>query len=369
MALALCGLCACNEATSKDGIAATVNGVAISEQDITEAIEGFRTSESLSDNDAWAAWLAENELAPEDVRQDALNTYIEVEIVMQGAQEAGIEVDDEEVEASVEKQKANYSSEEEWQAALADAGLTQESHRSNVREELVTEKFKSYLAQNIELPEEDLLNYGSMVASSYDGAKRSSHILFSADDESLAKEILAKIESRDITFEDAAKTYSIDSSSENGGDIGWNAGVVLDENYANALDELAVGEVSGLVTSDYGIHIITCTDYYEAPESITSIDQIPDEFVQLVEAMLTSSYAADAYNNWLQEAREKADIVTYAMPSDVPYNIDPSSADANKSEASKTTTAGADADSTSEDSTESEPDSILPEASSKESQQ
>ena len=36
--------------------------------------------------------------------------------------------------------------------------------------------------------------------------------------------------------------------------------------------DLNKGDVSGLVTSTYGIHIIQCTDVFEAPEELTSLD-------------------------------------------------------------------------------------------------
>ena len=44
--------------------------------------------------------------------------------------------------------------------------------------------------------------------------------------------------------------------------------------------------MSGLVTSTYGIHIIQCTDVFEAPEELTSLDQLPTEFQDSIRAML-----------------------------------------------------------------------------------
>ncbi|MFR1168669.1 MAG: peptidylprolyl isomerase, partial [Adlercreutzia equolifaciens] len=92
--------------------------------------------------------------------------------------------------------------------------------------------------------------------------------------------------------------------------------------YTTALADLNKGDVSGLVTSTYGIHIIQCTDVFEAPEELTSLDQLPTEFQDSIRTMLQSSNQSNAYYTWLEEQRNAADIQINDMPEGLPYYVD-----------------------------------------------
>ena len=120
-----------------------------------------------------------------------------------------------------------------------------------------------------------------MYVSSFDNAKRSSHILFSAEDEATAQSVLDQINAGTLDFVEAVQEYSTDSAAKaKDGDVGWDKLSSFDTAYQEALDGLEKDQVSGLVTSSFGIHIIKCTDVYTAPEELTSTDQIPAEFVE-----------------------------------------------------------------------------------------
>ena len=69
------GIVGCSEQTSDTptytgGVAATVNGVEIPEDKVTQAIQDIRAQMSLTDEDAWGKWLAENDYTPESVREE-----------------------------------------------------------------------------------------------------------------------------------------------------------------------------------------------------------------------------------------------------------------------------------------------------------
>ena len=156
----------------------------------------------------------------------------------------------------------------------------------------------------------------------YDGAKKSSHILFSSDDEALAQQVLEQIQNGEITFEDAAAQYSTDTASaEDGGNVGWDVINTFVDEYQNALDELDKDEMSGVVESTYGYHIILCTDVFNKPDELTSLDQLPEEFVEQFTTYAESNATSTLYSEWLEQAKEDADIVINDMPSDVSYNI------------------------------------------------
>ena len=113
---------------------------------------------------------------------------------------------------------------------------------------------------------------------------------------------------------------------ENGGDVGWDKLTTFVTEYQDALSQLAPGQMSGIVETTYGYHIIKCTDLFHVDGEVTSVDQIPeeirDQFVQTIEQTAQST----AYNEWFEQYVADADIQINPMPEDVPYNVDMSAA-------------------------------------------
>ena len=104
--------------------------------------------------------------------------------------------------------------------------------------------------------------------------------------------------------------------------MGWDKLNSFVSEYTAGLADLSKGQVSGLVTSSYGIHIIKCTDEFAAPAELTSLDQLPSEFVEQFRSSLKSSNQSKAYQQWLSDAKDNADIEIKDMPSGLPYDLD-----------------------------------------------
>ena len=134
-------------------------------------------------------------------------------------------------------------------------------------------------------------------ASLLDGTKRSSHILFNSEDRDTAEQVLERINSGELDFAAAAEQYSADTgSAAQGGDVGWDATASFVTGYQNALEGLEKDQVSDLVESDYGIHIIKCTDVYNVPEGgITELGQVPEEIVETVRTNMTASSGTTSF--------------------------------------------------------------------------
>ncbi len=73
--------------------------------------------------------------------------------------------------------------------------------------------------------------------------------------ENTAKEVLAKIKAG-ANFADLAKKYSQDTSASNGGNIGWIVHGQTVKEFEDVAFAMKPGQVSGLVHTVYGIHII-----------------------------------------------------------------------------------------------------------------
>ncbi len=121
--------------------------------------------------------------------------------------------------------------------------------------------------------DEDLLHrqYDAYVADLADKEQRkASHILIKVDadaDEAtlaikrkLAESVLERLKNGE-SFETLAKTISEDPlSAEKGGDLGWVGKGLMVPEFEKALYELKKGEMSGLVKTGFGFHIIKLED-------------------------------------------------------------------------------------------------------------
>jgi len=85
---------------------------------------------------------------------------------------------------------------------------------------------------------------------------RASHILVS--DLEQAEKILSEIKAGG-DFGELAKKYSICPSKENGGDLGYFGKGQMVKEFEDAAFSLNEGEVSGIVKTEFGYHIIKLT--------------------------------------------------------------------------------------------------------------
>lgn len=306
------------------GVAATVNGAEIQEDTITKYIQDFRTSSDLTSDDDWGNWMKENSFDPATVRDQVIDYYVENELKKQACDEKGITVEQSQVDDEINNMKANYDSDDAWKQALSSAGLTEDQYRESVEAGLLDKALEDAVAGDAATADDskvlDMLNtYYAM----FNGAKKSSHILFASGDTEKAQEVLDQINAGTLDFAEAAKQYSTDTASAaDGGNVGWDAINSFVTDYTDALDGLSVGQVSGLVTSDYGIHIIKCTDEFTCDGKATSLSAYPQEFVDYISNIVKDQNKSTAYSDWFNDYKAQADIQNNDMPESVPYNLD-----------------------------------------------
>jgi peptidyl-prolyl cis-trans isomerase C len=127
------------------------------------------------------------------------------------------------------------------------------------------------------------------------------HILVKTEEE--AKAIIAQLD-KGADFAKLAKEKSLDSSKENGGDLGFFSREEMVPPFSEAAFNLKKGEYTKTpVHSDYGWHVIKLEDRREAapPSFEDSKDQ------------LTNEVAREVIGEKLKELRGKAKIETFAL--------------------------------------------------------
>lgn len=332
-----------NETTKEEGyhltggVAATVKGVNITEDTVTNQIMSLRSAYGYDSDADWAQYLADNNLTPESYREQVINSYAQQYLLTAAQNEYNITVSDDEVEQAWDEAVASYDSEDAFVQQLATFGYTEESYKESLRNNLAQEKLLDAVAPVEDPTDDEIVAYFNENTDKFNNARRSSNLLISvasdATDEekeqayATAREALDKIESGELTFEEAVEQYSDDTASaKDGGDVGWDKLTTFVTEYQDALSGLGADEVSGIVETTYGYHIIKCTDVFSVDGEATKADQIPEEIRTYISDAIKSDEQGSAYTEWWNTYLDEADLQINPMPEDVPYNVDMSAA-------------------------------------------
>lgn len=119
----------------------------------------------------------------------------------------------------------------------------------------------------------------------------------------LAENIKSNIESGQLTFEQAAQTYSEDTgSASTGGDVGNFVVGEMVESFQNAVVNAEIGELVGPVQSEYGYHIIMRTE----PEVVQDADgndlANPEGTYRASHILIMTTTLDEVLNNMYDEA-------------------------------------------------------------------
>jgi peptidyl-prolyl cis-trans isomerase SurA len=108
-----------------------------------------------------------------------------------------------------------------------------------------------------------------------------------------------KIEAGQISFEDAAKANSVDSSAAKGGELGWIfPGDALVPEFEQAMNKLKVNEISEPVQTQFGYHLIQVLER-------KSDEQSKDRKRAAARQALRERKFDEALQEWLRELRDK----------------------------------------------------------------
>lgn len=292
-AVALTGCSAAN----KD-VAAKVNGQAISTAQLQQQVDQLKKQypQMFTGTDAEGRLL--------DFKQRLLDNLINQALIEQAAKDKGIKVEDADVQKQIDQLKSGFKDQATFEQALKGANMTLDSLKAQIKTQLITQKLVNSFATNSKVTASDIQAYYNSNKSQFaqKAAKRASHILFKPEQKAEAAKVLAQLKAGTITFAEAAKKYSTDTATAaKGGDLGWPSSAYVPE-FQAALDKLSKGQMSGLVQSPYGWHIIEVTDTRGASQ------QTLDQAKAQIEQIIAQQRRADAYQKFLNDLRKAAKI-------------------------------------------------------------
>ncbi len=208
-----------------------------------------------------------------EARRKILNQIIEERLIDQEVRKIGFKATPKEVEMAIEEiKKRNNATQEDLENALARDGLTFEAFKKEIEKRILRARFISVMIKvESNFGDKELLEFYKKNLERYYSKEvyRPAHILFlipkGATPEEVSKikkkceKVLEKIKKGE-DFGEMALLYSEDTSSKDRGDLGYfKKGELLPAFEKEAL-RLRVGEVSGIIRTEHGFHIIKLLD-------------------------------------------------------------------------------------------------------------
>ena len=167
-----------------------------------------------------------------------------------------------------------------------EAGLSEADYRRTIEADLLYDKLQDLFASQVPTSGEQV---------------HARHILVETEEE--AQAVLARLEAGE-DFASLAKELSTDEATkEDGGDLGWFPRGVMVPEFEEAAFALQPGEISDIVQTSFGYHIILVEE------------RDPD---RELEPYALEQRQASALNDWLEKQRQSEAVERYWSPDKVP---------------------------------------------------
>ncbi len=246
-------------------IAAEVNGIKIPMAKFTSQLQTVLqqyASQGVTVKDSQKA----------QIRKKVLDNLIGQELLYQDAEKKGITVTQQEITTQLDGIKKQFKDDAQYQSALKSQGITEDFLKSDIKMNITLNKYidKTFKPKVVITDAEDAAFYGANPQYfSQPEQIRASHILIKVPkDADAATKAAARKKIEDVQkqlkngakFSDLAKKVSEGPSSKNGGDLGFFSRGQMVKPFEDAAFALKKGEISNIVETQFGYHIIKLTD-------------------------------------------------------------------------------------------------------------
>lgn len=286
-----------------------------SKVDIIAEVDGHKITKEQFDEEfqmkknIYTKWYGEDfikqELSEDFTVEDYLKDQVLLEIIHEDIlseelDKLNIAITDEDIDRAMnENYISKLGDEEEYKEYLDYLGVSDEYLRKSVYRDLMNKKYGDYFLNQIDLSDELIRQYYEENKESFVKVKVS-HILVKTEEE--GKEILDRLREGE-DFASLAAIKSIDNqTSANGGDLGYITRGSMVQEYKeieNVAFNLEVGQISNLIKTDFGYHIVKVVD---------KVDSFEDLKEEVIEAFKKEKYIEE-----LDRLTEEADVKIYSQ--------------------------------------------------------
>ncbi len=215
-------------------------------------------------------------------KNQVLQALIDRKLLAQGARAIGIEIESSDVDAAVQDLAAELGGNEAMGVWLAETGYTLDGFKLALEDDMLAARMIESILRDIPY------NVPQVHAR---------HILLASEVD--AEFVLEQLAANAV-FGNLASLYSRDASTQpDGGDLGWfpRGGLLFPEVETVAF-ELQPGEISDIVRSDLGYHIVQTLEKGERPLSPNDLRDMQEQIVE----------------DWVSSQRESANIEVLITP-------------------------------------------------------
>jgi peptidyl-prolyl cis-trans isomerase C len=269
-----------NAAEKKAGIVAVVNGAEIPVEDFYSELNRVQRAFVETGKPLTSAQLVR-------LRTEVAEGLVRRELLYQESKKK-VQVSEAEINEELKKLKGQYASETDFNNALNIMKITPASLRVQVDRGLAMQKLiETQFASKATVSDQEIRSYYDRAKDSFRQPEqvRASHILIKVDPQwdaakkAEARKKLAGVKSKvdqKQDFATLAKANSEDAANASkGGDLGYiRMGQVL-KPFEDALFVLKVGEVSDIVETPLGYHLIRATE--RKPETVIPFENLKDQ--------------------------------------------------------------------------------------------
>ncbi len=288
--------------------AARVNGVAISRSEFDNGLKSYIQQAGM-DN----AMITDPD-RQKQVQLEVLDGLITRELLWQEAQKKNFIAKDEDVQTAMSQAKDSFPSEDDFKLRLTQIGYTEEGYTQILRQRLsVRELVEKDISQGLSVSDDEIHGYYQSNPEEFKAPEqiRARHILVDVDpgaNDTEHEDAKKKIEdilnqAKDGTdFAELAKTHSEAESRFKGGDLGFFSRGQMVKPFEEAAFALKPGEISQVVQTQFGYHIIKVEEKKE-PHILTLKDT-----QEQIRRFLYSRKVQDAVRKRVSILREQSNV-------------------------------------------------------------
>lgn len=283
-------------------VVAVANGQEISLDDYTKNFKILEYTYTMTYGEA--IWQEEYEGRPlkDVIVEELIDNLIQEKIIAQVVIDSGAVVTQEDIDSYYAEFQSSVESDEELAAFYLENGIDEAFIKQQIEMQLMVDEFYYLIEDEVKNDEAKLEDF-------YENFKlevNASHILVTT--QAVAEATLSRLETED--FATVAMEVSEDpGSKDSGGDLGYFARNVMVPEFEAAAFELGIGEMSGLIETDYGYHIIKVNDIHTLNGLIET--GITEEEITMFKNYILSYLANSEFESRITELYDSADVQKY----------------------------------------------------------
>ena len=289
-------------AVVQQGPVARVNGIAVDARELRRAKKVLLRGQQVPTEQQSA------------LDKQAVEQLVSAELLYQAAAKIELKDMDKQIDAKVAQGKSRFKDEKEFTKAIKDLEMEEKDLREYTRRDLLISRFvETTFVPNALVSESEIRDFYDKSQDKFKRAEtvKASHILIgvdnsaSADDRKKAREKAEKLRkelSGGADFAVLAKGNSTCPSSQQGGDLGFFGKGQMVPEFEKTAFALKPGEISDVVETQFGYHIIKLTE--KKPASTTGYNEIKAK----IEEFLKGQKVNDAIQKYVADARKTAKI-------------------------------------------------------------